>query len=402
MKFLYQARDDQGRHQDGAVQAASQEAALQILDRHGLYVTVLREEKPQPLYAKRISLLDRVSGKEVMLFSRQLSIMFKARVSLVDALSTIGKQAKNRALREKLIDISEEVEAGVTLSDALAKHPKVFSSFYVNIIKRGEALGKLSDVLEYLADYLEREQALKSKIKGALIYPAFVVGVAFAVLTLLAIAVLPNLISVLEESESELPAITKAVIAASEWYQQWWWAFAALVAAFIMGIIAASKTKKGKSIVDRLYLRIPMLGKFLRMMYISRFGDNLSTLITGGVSIVEGLEITKKVMGNEVYEQIIVEAKDSVSAGNRLTDVFQKHPREFPEIFTQMMEVGEKTGSLDTTLVEVVGFYQKETEQSVDAFLAMLEPLLIVILGVLVGGLMISLMLPLYQSVSGV
>jgi type IV pilus assembly protein PilC len=169
-----------------------------------------------------------------------------------------------------------------------------------------------------------------------------------------------------------------------------------------MAIVAASKTKKGKTIVDRLYLRIPVLGIFLRMMYIARFGDNLATLIVGGVSIVEALEITRKVMGNEVYEHIIAEAKDSVSGGNKLSDIFQKYPREFPIIFTQMLAVGEKSGALDATLAEIVRFYQKETERTVDAFLALLEPLLIVVLGLLVGGLMASLMLPLYQSVSSV
>jgi len=402
MKFFYQARDDKGRHQKGVIQAASQEAALQALDRHGLYVTVLREEAAKPLYAKNITFFEHVSEKEVMLFSRQLSIMFKSHVSLVDALSTIGRQMKSKVFREKLLAISDEVEAGTALSLALAKHPKVFSSFYVNIVKRGEALGKLSDVLEYLADYLEREQALKSKVKGALIYPAFVVVVAFVVLTLLSILVLPNLISILQEGDQELPIVTQVVIAVSGWYQQWWWLFAALMGGAVFGLAAAAKTKQGKPVVDSLVLKIPLFGTFLRMMYLSRFGDNLATLITGGVSIVQALEITKNVMGNRVYEKIIEEAKDQVSAGNRLTDAFQKYPKEFPAIFTQMMEVGEKSGALDSTLGEIVRFYRKETERSVDAFLAMLEPSLIVVLGLLVGGLMASLMLPLYQSVTQV
>jgi len=402
MKFSYHARDDQGRDQRGLVQAASEEAALQVLDRHGLYITLLREEKAKPLYARRITFFDKVSEKDVMLFSRQVSIMFKARVSLVDALSTIGKQQKSRAFREIILKISEEVEGGTNLSDALAQYPKVFSSFYVNIVKRGEALGTLSDVLQYLADYLERDHALKSKIKGALMYPAFVIIVAFGVMTLLAILVLPNLISILEQGDQELPSITTIVIAASTWYRQWWWLFALAVVGSGFGLAAATKTKQGKRVVDRLYLRVPLLNRFLKTMYITRFGDNLSTLITGGVPIVEALGITQRIVGNEVYENIIGEAKDSVAGGGRVAEVFQRYPSQFPSIFTQMMSVGEKSGSLDSTLAEIVKFYQAEMERAVEAFLSLLEPLLIVALGVIVGGLMASLMLPLYQSVGNI
>ena len=400
MKFSYQARDDQGRQQKGQVQAASKEAALQILDRHGLYVTGLKEAKDKPIYAKRIAFFDRVSDKEIMMFSRQLSIMFKSRVSLVDALGTIGKNTKNKAFREQIFTISEEVEGGTALSDALSRYPRTFSSFYINILKRGEALGKLSDVLEYLADHLEREHELKSKIKAAFTYPAFIVVVAFAVLTLLSVMVLPNLITILQEGGQELPIITKIVIMVSTWYQDWWWLFAGVSVVGVFGVLTASKTKKGRGVVHRLVLKIPALSAFLKMMYVSRFGENLATLSAGGVSIVQALDITGKIMGNEVYERIIQEVKDSVSEGSKIADVFEKYPKEFPAIFTQMILVGEKTGSLDVTLKEIVHFYEKEMERAIDTFLGLLEPVLIVVLGVLVGGLMASLMLPLYQSIT--
>ena len=168
MKFEYRAADEQGRHQEGIIQASSEQAALQVLDRHGLYITRLQEIKEEPLYARRISFLERVSEKEVMIFSRQLAIMFKSRVSLVDSLSTIGSQLKSKNFRRRIFQISQDVEAGTSFSDALSKHPDAFSSFYINMVKRGETLGKLSDVLQYLADHLEREHQLRSKIKGAL------------------------------------------------------------------------------------------------------------------------------------------------------------------------------------------------------------------------------------------
>jgi len=221
MKFEYRAADEQGRHQEGFIQASSDQAALQVLDRHGLYITRLKESKEEPLYARRITLFDRVSESDVMLFSRQLAIMFKSRVSLVDSLTTIGSQLKSKSFKSRIFQVSQAVEAGTAFSDALAKHPDVFSSFYINMVKRGEALGKLSDVLQYLADHLEREHQLKSKIKGALTYPIFVIVVAFVVITLLAILVLPNLTRILQESGADLPLITRGVIVFSNFYRQW-------------------------------------------------------------------------------------------------------------------------------------------------------------------------------------
>ena len=400
MKFEYRAADEQGRHQEGFIQASSDQAALQVLDRHGLYITRLKESKEEPLYARRITLFDRVSESDVMLFSRQLAIMFKSRVSLVDSLTTIGSQLKSKSFKSRIFQISQGVEAGTAFSDALAKHPDVFSSFYINMTKRGEALGKLSDVLQYLADHLEREHQLKSKIKGALTYPIFVIVVAFVVITLLAILVLPNLTRILQESGADLPLITRGVIVFSNFYRQWWWLIALFVVAAVVGIFRLSKTTEGRKIVHRVMLKIPVIGNFLRMMYVSRFGENLSTLITGGVPIVEAMGITGRIVGNETYERIIQQAKDSVSQGSKVADVFERYPKEFPPTFTQMIKVGEKSGALDETLAEIVTFYRGEMNRSVDAFIALIEPLLIVLLGVLVGGVMASLMLPLYQSIT--
>ena len=298
MKFHYQSRDEKGEQHVGVVEASSQEAALQILDRHGWYVTLLEEERAEKFYAKKITLLDRISAKDVMIFSRQISIMFRARVPLVETLATIARQMNSKAFREKIFEISEEVEAGMAFSQALSRHPNVFSSFYISMVKRGEALGKLSDVLDYLADHLEREYNLKSKVKGAMIYPIFVLFVAVVVLTLLVVLVLPNLTNILEESGQKLPITTEVVIAFSNAYRQWWWSGTLILIG--LGIVAfrLSKTKQGKMFFHTLFLRVPLFGSLLKMVYISRFGENLSTLITGGVPIVQALDITGKIVGN--------------------------------------------------------------------------------------------------------
>lgn len=400
MKFHYEARDQKGDQQIGIVEASSQEAALQILDRYGLYVTTLEAGEGKPIFAREIKLLERISMKEVMLFSRQLSIMFKAQVTLVDALSTIGSQMKNKNFREKLLKMSEDVEAGTAFSEALALNPKIFSSFYVHMVKRGEALGKLSDVLEYLADHLERQYNLQSKVRGALTYPIFVLVVAVIVISLVVLFAIPNLITLLESSGQKLPLMTRFVIAFSNFYRAWWWILPFVVTGVFIGIMRLTKTTKGRRFVHVVFLKIPILSTLLKMMYITRFGENLSTLISGGVPIVQALDITGKIVGNQMYEKIISEAKNGVSEGERISDILERYPSQFPPIFTQMVRVGEKSGALSITLIDIVRFYQKEVDRSVDAFISVLEPLFIVILAVFVGGLLASIVLPMYQVIS--
>jgi len=218
--------------------------------------------------------------------------------------------------------------------------------------------------------------------------------------TLMVIFVLPNLTQTLTESGQDLPFITEVVIVASDFYKQWWWAFGFVVGGLVVAFLRFSKTKRGKTLMDNAILKIPGLNAFLKMMYVTRFGENLSTLISGGVPIVEALSITQKIVANEVYGKIIAQAKDAIAQGSQLSEVFARYPKHFPPIFTQMLRVGEKSGSLDTTLVEVVRFYQKEMDRSVDTFLSLIEPTMIVVLGLAVGGLMAALMLPLYQGIT--
>lgn len=400
MKFRYRARDQKGEQLIGIIAASSQEAALQILDRQNLYVTLLAEIGKEPLFRREIPLLRRISVKDVMFFSRQLSIMFRAQVPLIEAITTIASQTKNTAFREKIFNISEEVEAGTTLSQAVAKHPDVFSSFYVQMIRRGEALGRLSDVLENLADHLERAYYLKSKIRGAMVYPLFILILAGAVLTLLAIVVLPNLTRILQESGQDLPVVTKIVISFANFYQRWWWLLIFVLLGGGILLFRLGKTTQGRRFLHPLMLRVPLFGSLLKMMYISRFGENLSTLISGGVSIVQALDITADIVGNEMYKSIIGQARDEVKQGSHIVAALVKYPRYFPPVFTQMIRAGEQSGKLDTTLLEIVRFYQKEVERNIEMFLTLLEPLLIAALGIVVGILMASIMIPLYQIIS--
>ena len=401
MRFNYQIRDKEGGINMGVVEASSEEAALQIIGRPGLFVTHLERTKESPLYARKIPFFDRVTAKEVMLFSRQLAIMFKAQVSILESLESIANQTTNKGFREKIFSMSEDIQGGTALSATLSKYPKIFSTFYVSMVKRGEALGSLSDVLEYLADHLEREHDLSQKLKTAMIYPIFVLFVAFAVIILLMTLVIPNLATILEESGQELPIMTQIVIASSNFLITKGWILAIILIAITVGASRFLKTSNGKRFFDHAILKVPGINSFLKVVYLSRFGESLATLIAGGVSLVKALEITKDIVGNTRYQEIVLEAKEEVEGGVHMSQVLKKYPSEFPSIFSQMVSVGEQSGNLEATLQSIVAFYRKDVERNVDGLLSIIEPVLIVFLGIVVGGLMASVILPLYSITAG-
>lgn len=400
MKFNYQARSKKGEVQTGIVEASSREAAIILLQGHNLFVTFLEKAEARPFYAKKIKIFERVSRKDVVNFSRQLALMFKSKIPLVQSLHSIAEQTKNPSFREKILIISQEVEGGTRFSQALSVHPKLFSAFYVSMVKAGEASGTLSESLTYLADHLEREYHLQSKIQGAMIYPALIVVVVIGVLVMMMYFVIPNMTKVLTETGQDLPTITEIVIALSNFMKAWGWLVFLLSIGGIIGFMRYSKTTGGRVIKDKVLLRIPFVGSFLKMMYLSRFAENLSTLISGGIPISQSLEITGEIVGNYIYQQIVLEIKEEVMRGENMSKVLARHPEAFPPILTQMVAVGEKTGTLDQSLMSVVDFYRKEVERAIDNLLSILEPVMVIILGGLVAGLMGAVLLPLYKMSS--
>ena len=397
MKFNYQARDKKGQVQSGIVEASSREAVLSLLQKHKLFVTLLEQVAKKPFYERQIKLFQRISQKDVVNFSRQLSLMFKSKIPLVSALQSIGEQTKKSAFKEKILSISQEVEGGTPFSQALSSHAKLFSPFYISMVKSGEASGTLSESLTYLADHLEKEYYLSSKIKGAMIYPALIVVVVIGVLVMMMYFVIPNMTKVLTETGQELPVLTKVVIGFSNFFRSWGWVLLPVVAGLFIGLLRYFKTDEGKKLKDKFLLKIPLIGPFLRMIYLSRFAENLSTLITGGLPVVQALEITGDIVGNDVYQTIISQIKDEVRRGQKISQVLTRFPNEFPPILIQMVTVGERTGTLGESLTNVVDFYQKEIDRGIDNLLSILEPVLVIFLGGLVAGLMAAVLMPLYQ-----
>ena len=400
MKFNYQARIKTGEVQSGVIEASSRETALDLLQKSQLFVTALEEAGSQHFYAKKIKLFDRVSAKELVAFSRQLALMFKAKIPLSQSLRTLAEQTKNRSFKEKILMISDEIEAGAPFSQALSRFPKLFSSFFVNMVKSGEASGTLTESLNYLADHLEREYHLFSKLKGALVYPALILVVSVGVLLMMMFFVIPNLAKVLTETGQELPVATRIVIALSNFLRHSGWILFTLIAIAVFFVSRWFGTTDGRKFKDRLVLRIPLVKIFLKMIFVSRFAENLSTLISGGLPITQSLEITGDVVGNSLYKERIEKIKEEVKEGRKVSGILAEYPEEFPALLTQMVIIGEKTGTLDQSLMNVVDFYRKEVDLSMESLLSLLEPIMIIFLGLTVAGLMGSVLLPLYKMTS--
>ena len=397
MRFKYQARTKSGEVKSGYIEATSRQAAAELLRREELFVTALKRSDEN--LGRKIKFFDGVSAKDIALFSRQLSVMFKANVSLVESLRTIGAQTGNSSFRDKIINISKDVEGGSPLSSAFSKYPEVFSTFFVAMVKAGEVSGNLSEQLFYLSEYLEKQYYLAGKIKSALVYPAVILTVVLAVIFLLSYFVMPNLVSMLESSNTQLPPITQFVIGFSSMLR----GVGGLV--FILALIAGVillyryyKSEGGKKVIDHLVLQIPGLRNMFCTLYLDRFAGNLSILIVGGIPITQALEITSAIVGNAVYKDVILKTVDGVRRGQTISSILFDYPDLFPPTFTQMILVGEQTGSLDKSLLTMVAFYEKETDRAIDTMLSLLEPALIVVLGIIVGGLVGSVMITLYQS----
>lgn len=396
MKFNYLARDQKGEIQTGTIEAVNYLAALKTLQERGFIVTRLKSAQEVSLFVKDIKFFDRIKRKDIFIFFRQLAILVDADVPLVQSLKILGRQIESHSLKEIINTAAADVDGGMSLSKALEKKSKVFSSFSINLIKSGEISGQLQETLNYLADHLEKEYYLVSKVRGAMTYPAFIMGAFVIVGTLVMTMVIPNLTSILLEAEQELPWSTKIVIATSDFIRGSGW----ILLIFFMIAIAATarwkKTKKGKFYWDVFKLRVPIFGKIFQQVYLARFSDNLSALIRGGVSIIQSLNISGQVVGNVAFQQIIFQARNEVKMGKSISLVLEKH-KEFPPLFCQMIKTGEKTGKLDVILDKLSSFYGKEVDNIVNNLSQIIEPLLIVMLGAGVSILVFSVFIPIYN-----
>lgn len=398
MIFNYQARTKEGETQAGRVEAASKKAAAEILQRQDLIVIFIEEARKAPIYARRLKFFEKVKKKELVIFSRQITTLFEAEVPLVSALQTVAHQTQSASFREKIFEISTDIEGGSSLSDAFGKHTDIFSDFYTNMVKAGEASGKLDTIFAYLANHIEREYMVASRIKGALIYPAFVVAGFFIAGALLMIFVIPQLTGILADSGTELPTTTKIIIGVSNFMRSFWYIL-------LLGIVGGAvlffryiKTKNGKNFWDRVQLKLPVFGPILVKVYIFRFTESLGTLIDGGLPIIRAIEIARDVVGNNVYKEVLNDVREAVRRGGTIGGTLSLY-KEIPAFVTQMIVVGEQAGKLEGVLKHIANFYQKEVENVTDNITSLIEPILITVMGIAVGILVAGVMIPIYNMV---
>lgn len=401
MRFNYQARTKEGEIQTGTVEAGSNETAVKTLQRHGLSVIYLEAISEVPFYARSLKFLQRVKVKELVMFYRQLAILFEANIPPLDALTAMAEQAHNPFFKDILFEIETDVRGGESLSKAMAKHKKVFSPFYVNVIESGEATGKLSDVLKYLADHAEKDYILNSKIKGAFIYPAFILFVFFAVAVLMLMFVVPQITAILIETGGELPFTTKLLIGTSNLLRSWIWLVILVLIAIGVGSRRYLNTIQGREVWDKVKLSFPALGGLFRKICLARFAENFSTLLKGGLPILNALKISGQIVGNKVFEHLIEQATEEVKKGGNISTVFEKDKKNIPIAVVQMMKVGEKTAKLDTILERLSVFYREEVNRTVDNLTQLIEPALIILLGGGVAFLVASILMPIYNITSG-
>lgn len=397
MEFIFKAKDQTGQLKEGKVEAINKESAIQLLQSRGFIpVSVGQEERVSNILKNFQKYWEGINQKELSIFFRQLSVLVDARVPIVSALKTIKDQAGNSFLKMVVEEMSQDIEDGMSFSEALAKHPTVFSPLVVSLIRAGEASGNLQKSTEFVANSLERSYQLASKIKGALFYPAFVIVVAAIIGFVVISFILPKLTAVIKEMEAEVPWYTKAMMSLGDFMSAYWWAVLIAIIGAIVGLIYYLKTEDGRKELDRIQLKIPVLNKLFIAVYVSRFLDNFSILLSGGIPVVRALNIVNDVIGNSVYQKIILKAADEVKTGGNISDVFAKSP-DIPPVVTKMVKIGEESGKLAEILKKTSSFYENEIETLTRTLSSMIEPILMVLLGIGVGIMVFSVLLPIYN-----
>src|SRR6266404_7697650 len=396
--FEYTARSQTGQIQKGQMDVASKDDVSAYLRKNRLILVSVREAPKQIKFSLGGA---RVKTRDIVIFTRQFATMINAGLPLVQSLNILAAQTENKTLAEVTRAVVYDVESGNTLADAFSKHPEAFSALYVNMVAAGEAGGILDTILLRLATFLEKNDALVRKVKGAMIYPGVIMSVAGAAIAILLIFVIPTFQTMFASASLELPLPTRVVIGMSNFLIGYWWAMLLLVGAAVFGIKSYYATPPGRLQIDALLLRTPVLGDVIRKSAVSRFTRTLGTLVSSGVSILEGLEITAKTAGNRVVQDAIMQSRSSIAGGDTIASPLQKS-KVFPPMVISMIAVGEQTGGLDEMLSKIADFYDEEVDVAVSALLSVMEPAMIVILGVIVGGMVIAMYLPIYDMMSAV
>jgi type IV pilus assembly protein PilC len=399
MKFKYTARTQKGELQTGFVEGVNREAAYNILIGNNLYILSLESSEVSHWYDAVVNIFKRVKGKDVMIFTRQFAVLLAAKISLGDSLKNVYKQTSNLVLKEAIGEISSDVDSGLSLSQAMERHGAIFSDFYISMIRSAEITGRVDEVMSYLADYLEKDYVFGSKIKGALTYPVIVFVLMFVVAGIMIGFVFPQLTPIFQESNVQLPFFTRVFLAAGTFISNWWLILTVFIGMIVISLINYFKSPEGKAVFDEIVIKLPVFGKLFKEVYIARFVESTSVLIKGGVPVAQALEISSQTVGSVIYRDAIKDLADAVREGVLLSNALEQNSTYFPSLVSQMVAVGESTGQLDELLLRAGTFYNREAGETIDNLVELIQPALMIIMGIAVGVLFAAVLLPIYGLV---
>ncbi len=399
MKFRYSARTKTGELQVGNVEAVDKDTATSVLISHDLFILSIDKYSEPKWYNEIFLFWKRVKSKDLAIFTRQFAAMLGAKISLTDSLNSLYYQTTNSVLKEALYEISQDISSGLSFSQSLQKHGNIFFDFYVNLVQSAEVTGRLEEVMEYLANYLEKELLLSSKVRTAMIYPVFVISLSLIVGGVLVGLVFPQIKPIFTEANFELPLITRIFLSLGDFINEWWAGIIVFIIIFLIIVLDYFRSREGKAILNQIVLAIPGLGNLFRKLYIARFSEVASVLIKGGIPITQSLEIAGHTVGSELYEEVIHEIVERLRRGEQLSQAFQLYAKYFPPIVTQMISVGEQTGKLEEMFQKVNSFYSREVDNLVSNISELIQPVIMVFLGLMVGFMFAALLLPIYNLI---
>jgi type IV pilus assembly protein PilC len=398
--YKWEGQSKQGAELKGETEAANEESLREILRRKNIRLRTIKEKRKDIFEAMNL-FQGSVSTKDLILFTRQFSTMIDSGLPLIQGLEILAAQTENPFFKKIIAKVKGDVEGGSAFAEALKKHPQVFDNLYVNLVAAGELGGVLDTILQRLATHIEKNAKLVSKVKGAMIYPSVIGGVAIIVILVLLIFVIPVFSEMFTSFGGDLPGLTKAVVDASEFMRAYWWAVFGGVGLFVFAFKKWKKTNRGEYIFDTYLLKMPVIGDLIRKIAVARFTRTMSTMLTSGVPILDGLEIVAKTAGNRIVEEAIYATKKSISEGKTIADPLMKSG-VFPPMVCQMVSVGEQTGALDTMLAKIADFYEEEVDQAVETLTTLIEPVMMIFLGGAVGTMLAAMYLPIFKIAGAV
>jgi type IV pilus assembly protein PilC len=397
MLFTFKAKDTLGKTKEGTIEAGSSDAAVELLQKNGLFPLYLKKEKGEERIMKNIlRLFEKVNEKELMLFFKQLSILIEAKVPIITSLEAVKDQSTNLYFKKVLDETIADVQDGMPLSDALKKNDKVFSNLAISIIKAGEVSGNLRKSIDYVANNIEKNYKLGSKIKSALMYPAVVLIAFFIIGFIFATVILPRLTIMIESLGVPIPWYTQIVIDFSHFMSNYWWANVIIILGVVGGIFYYLKTDNGRREWDEIKLKLPIIGQIFQKVYIARFTDNLKVLLAGGLPIVRALTLSSSVVNNMVYQGLFLRVADEVKIGGSMSEVLRKS-KHIPPIVSQIIKIGEESGEIELVLGYIAKFYEQEVDTAAKNLSTLIEPVLMIIIGIAVGALVFMIIMPIYN-----